>query len=54
MTQYNNENVKLSNSQHNELKSATKNANEMNPKISLNMTDDSNDETNFRLTITTW
>ena len=45
--QYNNLNVKLSNSQHNKLKSAIKNATEVTLNISSNLIGSSNDETNF-------
>ena len=48
MTQYNNLNVKLSNSQLNKLKSVTKNDTEVTLKLSSNVADDSNDENNFR------
>ena len=47
MTQYNSLNVKLSNSQSNKLKSAIKNETEVVLRLSPNMIDDSNDETNF-------
>ena len=46
-TQYNSINVNLSNSQLNKLKWAVKNATEVILKLSLNMIDGSNDETNF-------
>ena len=46
MTQYNSLNVKLSNSQLNELKSAIKNESEVVLRLSSNMID--NNETNFR------
>ena len=45
MTQYNSLNVKLSNSQLNKFKSATKNETEVVLRLSSNMVDD--DETNF-------
>ena len=45
MTQYNSLNVKLSNSQLNELKSAIKNETEVVLRLSSNMTGE--DETNF-------
>ena len=47
MTQYNILNVKLSNSQLNELKSGIKNGTEVTLKISSNAIGDSNDDTNF-------
>ena len=47
MTQYNNLNVKLSNSQHSKLKSAIKNENDVVLRISSNMVGNSNDNTNF-------
>ena len=47
MTQYNILNVKLSNSQLNELKSGIKNGTEVTLKISSNAFGDSNDDTNF-------
>ena len=47
MTQYNTLNVKLSNSHHNELKSATKNGTEVTWNLSSNLIGTSNDETNF-------
>ena len=47
MTQYNSLNVKLSNSQLNKLKFAIKNETEVVLRLSLNMIDNSNDETNF-------
>ena len=47
MTQYNNTNVKLSNSQLNKLKSGIKNGTEVILNLSRNMIDDSNEETNF-------
>ena len=47
MTQYNRVNVKLSNSQLNKLKSATKNENDVVIILSPNMIGDSNDETNI-------
>ena len=46
-TQYNSLNVKLSNSQLNKLKSTTKNYTEVVLRLSSNMIDNSNDETNF-------
>ena len=47
MTQYNRVNVKLSNSQLNELKSAIKCKNDVVIRLSPNMIGDSNDKTNF-------
>ena len=47
MTQYNNLNIKLSNSQLNKLKSSIKNENDVVLRISSNMVGDSNDNTNF-------
>ena len=47
MTQYNTLNVKLSNSQLNKLKSAIKNGTGVTLKLSSNLIDSSNDETNF-------
>ena len=47
MTQYNTSNVKLSNSQLNQLKSRIKNETEVTLKISSNVVSDSNDENNF-------
>ena len=47
MTQYNILNVKLSNSQLNELKSGIKNGTKLTLKISSNFVGDSNDENNF-------
>ena len=47
MTQYNNLNVKLSNSQLNKLKSAIKNETEVVLRLSSNVIVYSNDETNF-------
>ena len=47
MTQYNSLNVKLSNSQLNELKSATKNESGVVLKLLSNMIGDYNDKTNF-------
>ena len=44
---YNSLNVKLSNLQLNKLKSGTKNGNEVTLNLSLNVTGDSKDETNF-------
>ena len=46
-TQYNSLNVKLSDSQLNKLKSTTKNYTEVVLRLSSNMIDNSNDETNF-------
>ena len=46
-TQYNSLNVKLSDSQLNKLKSRTKNYTEVVLRLSSNMIDNSNDETNF-------
>ena len=47
MTQYSSLNVKLSNSQHNKLKSSIKNEADVVLKISSNMVGNSNDNTNF-------
>ena len=47
MTQYNNLNVKLSNSQLNKLKSAIKNETEVVLRLSSNIVGNSDDETNF-------
>ena len=47
MTQYDYLNVKLSNSQLNELKSAIKNGTDVVLKLSSTMIGNSNDETNF-------
>ena len=47
MTQYNTLNIKLSNSQHNKLKSGIKNDTEVFLKISSNVVGDFNDENNF-------
>ena len=47
MTQYNTLNVKLSNSQLNQLKSSIKNKNDVVLRISSNMVSNSNDNTNF-------
>ena len=47
MTQYNSGNVKLSNYQLNELKSAIQNATAVTLKLSLNIINGSHDETNF-------
>ena len=47
MTQYNNLNVKLSNSRLNKLKLGIKNGTEVTLKISSNVVGDSNDENNF-------
>ena len=47
MTQYNNLNVKLSNSQLNELKSAIKNETEVVLRLSSDMIGNSNDDANF-------
>ena len=47
MTQYNSLNVKLSNSQLNKLKSATKNGSDMILRLSSYMIDNSDDEANF-------
>ena len=47
MTQYNNLNLKLSNSQLNKLKSAIKNGTDVILRLSSNMIDNSDDETNF-------
>ena len=47
MTQYNSLNVKLSNSQRNKLKSATKNGADLILRLSSNMIGNSGDEANF-------
>ena len=47
MTQYNSLNVKLSNSQLSKLKSAIKNENDVVLRLSSNIVDNSNDNTNF-------
>ena len=47
MTPYDTLNVKLSNSQLNQLKSGIKNGSEVTLKLSLNVVGDSNDENNF-------
>ena len=47
MTEYNSVNVKLSSSQLNKLKSATKNKAEITLRLSSNMTRNTNNETNF-------
>ena len=47
MTQYNSLNVKLSNSQINQLKSAIKNGTDVALRLSSNMVNNSNNETNF-------
>ena len=47
MTQYNSLNVKLSNSQLNELKSAIKNGTDVVLRLSSNMVGNSDDEVNF-------
>ena len=47
MTQYNTLNIKLSNSQLNELKSAIKYGTEVTLSLSSNLIGNSNDETNF-------
>ena len=47
MTQYNTLNVKLSNSQLNNLKSEIKNGTEVTLKLSSNVVGDSNDKNNF-------
>ena len=47
MTQYNNLNVKLSNSQLNKSKSAIKNETDVILRLSSNMIGDSNEKTNF-------
>ena len=47
MTQYNSFNVKLSNSQLNELKSSIKNETDVGLRIASNMVCNSNDNTNF-------
>ena len=46
-SQYNTLNEKLSNSGHNKLKSETKNRTDITLKLSSNVVDDSNEETNF-------
>ena len=48
MTQYNTLNVKMFNSQLNELKSGIKNGTEVTLKLSSNIVGDSNDENNFQ------
>ena len=48
MTQYNTLNVKLSNSQVNKIKSATKNGTDVTLNLSWNLIGNSNDESNFR------
>ena len=47
MTQYNTLNIKLSNSQLNELKSGIKNGTKLTLKISSNVVGDSNHDNNF-------
>ena len=47
MTQYNRVSLKLSTSELNKLKSAIKNENDVEIKLSLNMIGDSNDKSNF-------
>ena len=47
MTQYNRVNVKLSRPQLNKLKAAIKNKNDVIIRLSPNMIEDSNDQTNF-------
>ena len=47
MTQYNSLNAKLSNSQLNKLKSAITNGTDVILRLSSNMVDNSNNETNF-------
>ena len=47
MTQYNNLNVKLANSQLNKLKSAIKNETDVVLRLSANMIGNSDDEANF-------
>ena len=47
MTQYNSLNIKLSNSQLNKLKPATKNETDVILRLLSNMIGNSNDETNF-------
>ena len=49
MTQYNNANVKLLNSQLNKLKSATKYSTKVTSRLSSSVIGNSNDETNFPL-----
>ena len=49
MTQFNTLNVKLSNSQVNKFKSGVKNGTQVTLIFSLNMVDDSSDETNLTL-----
>ena len=48
MTEYNSVNIKLSNSQLNNLKSATKNETEVTLKLLLNMNGNLNNEVNYR------
>ena len=47
MTQFNTLKVKLSNSQHNKLKSGIKNSTEMTLNLSLKKVADTNDNSNF-------
>ena len=47
MTQYSTLSIKLSNSQINKFKSGRKNGTEVTLNLSSNLTDNSNDETNF-------
>ena len=49
MTQYNRLNTKLSNSQLNKLKSATKNESDVVIRLSPNMIDDSNEKLIFHM-----
>ena len=51
MTQFNTLNVKLSNSQVNKFKSGVKNGTQVTLRFSLNMVDDSSDETNLTLNL---
>ena len=51
MTQFNTLNVKLSNSQVNKFKSGIKNGTQVTLRFSLNMVDDSSDETNLTLNL---
>ena len=51
MTQFNTLNVKLSNSQVNKFKSGIKDGTQVTLRFSLNMVDDSSDETNLTLNL---
>ena len=51
MTQYNNVNIKLTTSQLNTIKSATKKSTVVTLRVSSNMTGNSNDETNYAHTL---